>query len=110
MQSARRLIWLNLVLGLLFAVTAGLWLGILYSGSSGEVPNVLARLGRAVSETQDISSLKKACLMLANVTEDERLARLHFVVFSGGMTIALGLLCAAVSTRLLILLNKADRS
>jgi hypothetical protein len=105
MNSARRLVWFVLVLGVLLAISMGLWLSLLYSGSMAQLPSVLTRFGRAIAEAEDISTLKTACLMLAEVNEGERLERLQFLLVSAGAAIVSGLLSAGACLRLLSLLK-----
>ena len=110
MRSARQVAWFILGLSVLFAGAGALWLGALYVASFVELPGMLSRFAKAIVETQDISALKTACLSLANLNEAERISRLRFILGSSGMVILLGLLCAAVSGRLLVVLRRVENS
>lgn len=105
MKSARSLVWLVFALSALLAISMGIWFVVLYLGSMSQLPNTLANFGKAVAQSENLAALKAACLTLAEVSETERIGRLNFVLVSTVASVAVGLLSAAVSLRVLSLLK-----
>jgi hypothetical protein len=65
----------------------------------------MASVAKDIARAEDISVVKKVCLLLANVEEGERVGRLHFMWWGLGLVVLLGTACAGLSARLLFLLH-----
>jgi len=109
LRSARRLTWFILGISALFAAAGLIFFVRLYIANFIELPRLLEGFANSVSEAKNIQALKLACISLANITEAERSSRLLWMIGGLGMVVLLGVLCAVLSTRLLMALGRLQK-
>jgi hypothetical protein len=108
MRSARQISWLILATSAVFLALGIYDVLSLYIASLVHLPGGLEAAARAIQGAEGLDALKSACLSLTVLTEEERMARAAFVVRAGWMSVALALLCGALSWRLLVALRRSD--
>lgn len=95
-------------LSLLFVVSSLFLLIAMYILSLSALPSIMGDLSNSIAASQDISVIKQACLMLADVDENDRLARVTFISLGNWMVVIFGIICAALTSRLLYLAHKTE--
>lgn len=108
LTTARRIGWLILVLCVLVAVGGLLWLGVLYLMSIVQLPGMYAHLSTMITEAQDISVLKPACLRLAQLDESDLTSRRNWIVLAPSLALFLAVVVGFLATLQLLALRKID--
>jgi cytoskeletal protein RodZ len=109
LKSARRIGWLILGVCVVFVVAGALWLFVLYFASLVELPGAYASFAKSISESQDISVLKQACLSLTKLDEADRISRLNWIVWAPTLGLALAVICASLSAWLLVTIKRIEK-
>ncbi|MCY1442518.1 hypothetical protein D9M71_588900 [compost metagenome] len=109
LSTARRVSWLILALCILVAGIGVVWLGVLYIASLVQLPDTYAHLAKSISETQDISALKSACLSLARFDESDRISRRNWIVMAPTLAFILAFVVGALSVWLLFALRRVEK-
>ena len=107
--TARRIGWLILSLCVVVAVGGVLWLAALYIASVVQLPDLYAHIAKSISETQDISVLKSACLLATRLDEADLLSRRNWIVIAPTLAFVLAVAVGALSVWLLLVLRRIER-
>lgn len=110
MNSSLRITWALFGLSLLFVVSSLFMMTVMYVLSFTALPSYMSGFSNAISASQDISVIKQACLMLANVEESDRLTRIKFISMGNWLVVAFGIVCATLSARLLYLTHRSEHT
>lgn len=108
MNSSLRITWVMFGLSLLFVVSSLFMLIVMYVLSLSALPGIMSSFSNSISTSQDISVIKQACLMLANLKESDRLAQIQFFSLGNWLLVTFGIVSSTLSARLLYLSHRSE--
>lgn len=109
LSTVRRICWLILALCFVVAICGAIWLSVLYMASVVRLPDVYAHLTSSISETQDISVLKSACLTATRLDEADWTSRRNWIVVAPTLAFILAVAVGSLSVWLLFALRRIER-
>jgi len=110
LQGVRRIAWIILGVCVLFLIAGGAWLRVLYLLSLAQLPDIYSGMRESISQTQDMSVLKDACLTLTRLDESDVNSRRKWIVWAPVLGTALAIICASLSVWLLITTKRIENS
>ena len=108
LSSVRRLTWSMLGVSGIVLIGGLTWLGVLYLASLVELPGAFSSFVKSISEAQDISTVKSACLSLARLEEVDLSSRRSWILWAPTLAFSLAVAIGALATWSLRILTRIE--